>query len=192
MAVGALNMSAMAAVTPDSQPKDWPANATKHVVKIKREAADKKQAELIAAAEAAQPSKEELQKAAGVPAGEKVWWHKEEIGIRIPFAITADAVAYYSELVAKYGRQEFKRYIEPSSKLDYHAAVKFHREFKLGDKTFTDVHVVTLKLVFDENFAASGTEGMHFEKERVVVLDAAGKVLHVSGDGPTETAILAI
>lgn len=33
---------------------------------------------------------------------------------------------------------------------------------------------------------------MSFQKERVVILDAKGKVLHISGDGPTEVAILAI
>ena len=52
--------------------------------------------------------------------------------------------------------------------------------------------MVTLKLTFDQNFAATQTEGMHFEKKRVVVLDGKGKVLHISGDGPTEVPILAI
>ena len=33
---------------------------------------------------------------------------------------------------------------------------------------------------------------MQFEKERVVILDAKGKVLHISGDGPTEVPVLAI
>jgi hypothetical protein len=33
---------------------------------------------------------------------------------------------------------------------------------------------------------------MHFEKVRVVVLDAEGKVLYISGDGPTEVPIFAI
>ncbi|MHB8862170.1 MAG: hypothetical protein ACYC6N_07190 [Pirellulaceae bacterium] len=46
------------------------------------------------------------------------------------------------------------------------------------------------KLVFDQNFVATVTEGMHFEKERVVILDASGKVLHISGDGPTEVPVL--
>lgn len=49
-----------------------------------------------------------------------------------------------------------------------------------------------MKLTFDQNFAATTTEGMHFEKERLVVLDATGRVLHIAGDGPTETAILAM
>ena len=198
-----------AAMLPDSKPKEWLANPAKHQVVIRREATDDKQSAMIAAAESAQPSKEARRKAADArdrndplglaqpkeakpPVGDKVWWYKEQLGIRIPCAITADAVAYYSELVGKYGKKVFNRYIEPSSRLDYHAGVKFHKEFRLGDQIFTDVHVVILKLTFDQNFAATGTEGMHFQKERVVILDAAGKVLHISGDGPTEVPILAI
>lgn len=164
---------------------------------------------MIAAAEAVQPSKEALRKAAEgrdrndslglvrtketpLPAGDKVWWYQEQLGIRIPFAITADAVAYYSDLVVAYGKQALNRYTQPSSRLDYHAGVKFHKEFKLDDQTFNDVHVVTLKLVFSQNFVATQTEGMHFEKERVVILDPEGKVLRISGDGPTEVPVLAI
>ena len=148
---------------PGAPPKEWPANPAKHQVVIRRDATDKQQAAMIAAAEAAQPSAETLRQAAEVrdrndplglyqpkeakaPVGDKVWWYKEELGIRIPYAITGDAVAYYSDLVGKYGKQDLKRYTEPSSCLDYHAGVKFHREFKLADKTFNDVHVVTLKL----------------------------------------------
>ena len=209
MAWAAFSGPVTAAMEPDSKPKDWPADPAKHQVTIRREATDDKQSAMIAAAEAAQPSKEALRKAAAagdrndplgeaqpkeapLPAGDKVWWYKEQLGIRIPFAITADAIAYYSELVGKYGKQALNRYIQPSSRLDYHAGVKFHKEFKLDDKTFNDVHVVTLKLTFDQNFVATTTEGMHFEKERVVVLDAGGKVLHISGDGPTEVPILAM
>ena len=194
---------------PGFEPKEWPANPAKHQINVRREAADKKQSALIAAAEAAQPSKETLRQAleapdrddplglarpkdAKVPVGDKVWWYKEQLGIRIPCAITADAVAYYSDLVRGYGKQALQRHAEPSSRLDYHASVKFHKEFKLAGKTFTDVHVDTLRLIFDQNFAATATEGMHFQKERMVVLDANGKVLHICGDGPTEVPILAM
>jgi hypothetical protein len=201
--------SATAAILPDSTPKEWPADPTKHQVAIHREATDDKQSAMIAAAEATQPSKEALRQAADgrdrndpagvaqpkeavLPAGDKVWWCKEQLGIRIPCAITADAVAYYSELIGKYGKLALNRYIQPSSRLDYHAGVKFHKEFKLDDKTFTDVHVVTLKLSFSQNFVATQTEGMQFEKERVVILNAKGEVLHISGDGPTEVSVLII
>lgn len=205
----ALAHAAAAAMLPDSQPKDWPANPAKHRVTVSRKAADEKQAAMIAAAEAAQPSKEALRLAAEardrndptglaqpqealLPAGDKVWWDKEIYGIRIPCAITADAVTYYSDLVKKYGKQELKRYIEPSSSLDYLATVAFHKEFTHDGQTFKEVHVVTMKLTFSQNFVATMTEGMHFQKDRVVILDAKGKVLLITGDGPTEVPILAI
>jgi hypothetical protein len=191
------------------EPREWPANPEKHRVKVSREAADTTQAKMIAVAEAVQPSAETVRQAAEapdrldplglnrkkgepVPVGEKVWWYKEQLGVRIPCAITADAVAYYTDLVTNYGKQVLKRHAEPSSRLDYQAGVKFHMEFKGEGKTFNNVHVVTLKLTFDQNFAATGTEGMHFEKQRIVVLDAGGKVLQISGDGPTDVPILAM
>ena len=180
---------------PNAGPKEWPANPAKHVVKIVRDAADEKAKALIAKAEAAQPTVEALQKAAGeggAPKGENVWWYKEQLGIRIPFAITGDAVTYYSDLVGNYGKQALKRYAEPSSSLNYHATVKFQKEFKLGETSFKDVNVVTMKLSFSQTFAATTTEGMQIEKERTVVLDAAGKVLQVSGDSATEVPIMAI
>ncbi|MSU31103.1 MAG: hypothetical protein EXS25_00285 [Pedosphaera sp.] len=166
MAWLAFSGSVTADILPDFKPRDWPADPTKHQVSIRREATDNKQSAMIAAAEAAQPSKEELRKAADardrsdprglaqpkealLPVGNKVWWYKEQLGIRIPCAITAAAVAYYSDLVEKYGKQNLKRYTQPSSRLNYHANVKFHKEFKLADKSFTDVHVVTLKLTLD-------------------------------------------
>lgn len=191
----ALIQPAAAAVEEGTRPKDWPANPAKHQITVRREAADKKQAAMIAAAEAAQPSNKVLLQAAGaagLPPGDKVWWYKEELGIRIPCAITADAIAYYSDLVGKYGKQDLKRYAEPSSRLDYHASVAFHNKFEHQGQTFKDVHVVTLKLTFSQNFVATQSEGMQFQKDRTVILNAEGKVLHITGDGPTEVPILAI
>ncbi len=66
------------------------------------------------------------------------------------------------------------------------------KEYKSEGMTFKDVHVVTLKLTFEQNFAATQTEGMQFQKSRIVILDDKGKVLHVTGDGPTEVPVLAI
>lgn len=191
----ALLVPGYAAMTEDSKEKSWPANPDKHRITIRREAADAAQAKRIATAEAALPEAAALQKAIGdgpKPKDASQWWYREELGIRIPFAITAGTVEYYSKLVGNYGKQEFKRFLEPSSSVDYHASVAFHALFEQDGRKFADVHVVTLKLVFAQNFAATGTEGMHFEKSRSVVLDAAGKVLAVYGDGPTEVPVLAI
>lgn len=190
-------------------PKDWPANPAKHIVTIQRETGDKQQAAMIALAEAALPSKELLLQAmktgdrndplglnqpkdAKLPVGEKVWWYKEQLGVRIPCAITAETVAYHKDLVNKYGKQTVKRYLEPSSNVNYQASTIFHKEFIIDGKTFKDVNVTTLKLAFNQSFCASETNGMHIKKERIVIVDAVGKVIYISGDGPTEVPNFAI
>jgi hypothetical protein len=182
-------------MTPDAKEKNWPANPEKHRITIRREAADAARTKMIATAETAQPDAEALRKAIGEgpqPKDASQWWYREELGIRIPFAVTDQAVEYFSKQVGDYRKQEFKRHSEPSSRVDYHASVASHLQFEHDGRKFADVHVVTLKLVFMQNFAATATEGMHFEKVRTVVLDANGKVLAVYGDGPTEVPILSI
>lgn len=184
-----------AAVVPGAEPKKWPANAQKHTVVITREATDNESRRLIAAAEAAQPPRAEVQKAAGdakLPEKGPLWWYKEELGLRIPYALTREAVTYFTSLVKKYGQESFTRYSEPSSQVEYTATVAAHESFSHDQSTFANVRVVTLKLKFSQNFCATGTEGLAFEKERTVVFDAAGKILLIIGDGPTETPILAI
>jgi hypothetical protein len=184
-------------MAPGSEPKDWPANPKRHVVSVKRISTDEAGAKLIAAAEElphdgigpdpVEPGEPRLE----TPPKEQ-WWQKEELGIKIPFAITKDAIAYYSELVTGYGKQATKRYMEPSSNFTYEAKVAKQTEFSIDGKTFKDVSVVTMEMKFMESFAATTTEALSFEKRRTVVFDGDGKVLHVSGDGPTEAAILAI
>jgi len=176
-------------------PKEWPANTNKHTVTIVRSASDEAGRGLIARAEGLQPDRAELVKAAGdvpLPREGKVWWCREQFGIRIPYAVTGDAVTYYTGLVTGYGKTRMKRYAEPSSALKYAAAVKRHERFELDGKTWQNVDVVTLKLEFRQSFCASGTEAFGFTKERTVVFDAQGKVLHVSGDGATDVPVMAI
>jgi hypothetical protein len=199
-AVLALVISAVpgrAAMLPGSETKEWPANPAKHVVSIKRVSANEAEAKLIAAAEGLQH--EGISPAPATPGEPRIeappknqWWHQEELGIKIPFAITGEAVTYYSELVAGYGKTAMKRYSEPNSNFSYEVRVAKLAEFSIEGKVFKDVSVVTMEMKFNENFAATVTEGLGFEKSRTVVFDGAGKVLHVSGDGPTGTQILAI
>lgn len=188
-------------------PKDWPANPTQHQAVIKREAKDAKQAAMITAAESAQASKEAMglalkaddpndplglaqPKEVQLPVGDKVWWYKEQLGVRIPCAITGDAITYFTGIVAENAKKAFKSYAMPSSRLEYLAGVQLHKDFKLDDKAFKDVNVVTMKLSFSANFTAESTSGMSFEKTRIVILDSENKVLHISGDGPTEVMVL--
>jgi len=176
-------------------PKEWPANTNKHTITIVRNASDDAGRQLIARAEGLQPDRAELAKAAGdvtLPREGKVWWFREQFGIRLPYAVTGDAVTYYTSLVTGYGKTRMKRYAEPSSALKYTAAVKRHERFELDGKSWQNVDVVTLKLEFRQSFCATGTEAFGFTKERRVVFDAQGNVLHVSGDGVTDVPVMAI
>ncbi len=176
-------------------PKEWPANADKHTVVTVRSASDDAGRALIARAEGLQPDRAEMTKAAGdvpLPVKGTVWWFREQFGIRIPYAETGDAVTAYTGWVVGYGKARMKRYAEPSSALKYTAAVKRHDRFELDGKNWQNVDVVTLKLEFRQSFCASGTEAFGFTKERTVVFDAQGKVLHVSGDGVTDVPVMAI
>lgn len=180
-------------VVEGSKPRDWPANPAKHVIKIRRDAVNDLQKKMITAAEAAAPDAKALLKAVGkTPLEKDQWWHQEQLGIRVPFAVTAAAVDYYSKLIEGWQMQAFNRYVEPTSSLDYLAKAEFHQDYEHQGKTFKKVHVVSLKLRFSENFSATTTEGLSFEKERTVILNADGKVLAISGDGPAEALILAI
>lgn len=176
-------------------PKEWPANTNRHTVTILRTASDDAGRALIVRAEGLQPDRAELDTAAGdvsLPREGKVWWFREQFGIRLPYAVTGDAVTYYTGLVTGYGKTRMKRYAEPSSALKYTAAVKRHERFELDGKSWQNVDVVTLKLEFRQSFCATGTEAFGFTKERTVVFDARGKVLHVSGDGVTDVPVMAI
>ena len=184
-----------AAMIEGAKPKKWEPDPARHRIAIRREADNDKQAKLIAAAEAAPPTADALRKAIGdgpAPKDPSQWWYREELGIRIPFAVTVGAVDYYSDLVKKYRKETFERFTQPSSRLDYHATVAHHPNFEHDGKTFKNVHVVTLTLNFSENFAATATEGIQFEKQRTVVLDGNGKVVAIFGDGPTKAPVLAI
>jgi hypothetical protein len=191
----ALCVPSPSAMIEGAREKTWPANPEKHRVTIRREAADDAQTKMIATAEAVRPDAAALREAIGEGPEAKdasQWWYREELGIRIPFALTTEAVDYFTRKVGEYRKQEFKRYLEPSSSIDYHASVALHPQFERDGRKFDNVHVVTLKLVFMQEFAATTTEGMHFEKVRTVVLDEKGKVLAVFGDGPTEAPVFAI
>jgi len=184
-----------AAMLEGSKPREWPANPARHKITIVRDASDKPLGRMIALAEAAPPAAAELKKAIGdtaAPAGESQWWYCETLGIRVPFAVTGACVAYFSKLIEGYRQKTFNRFIEPSSSLDYRATAAAHPRYEHGGKTYTDVYVVTLKLVFSAQFAASATEGIEIQKERTVILDSEGKVLSISGDGPTDVPVMAI
>lgn len=178
-----------------SRPKEWPASPERHKITIQREAADENEKKLIAAAEKSLPDAAALAKSvikdesglAKPQAG--AWWNKEILGIRIPYALTADAVQYYSDLVKDYGQQKLVRFTQPSSGFTYQAKVSKHAAYEIDGKSLENVTVVTMTMKFHQNFVASVADGFQFGKSRIVVFDKDGKILHVKGDGDTEVPV---
>lgn len=182
-------------VAGEGGPKVWPASTNRHQVVIVREADSDALRALIARAEAHEPDQAALRAAAKeitLPTKPAPWWYREALGVRVPFAITGAAVDYYRDLVTGYSKVPMKRYTEPSSRLEYRATAKARPTFEHEGRRFENVRVVTLRIDFRQFFCATQTEGMHFTKERTLVFDAAGKLLLVTGDGPTEAPVLAI
>lgn len=183
-----------AAMTPDSKPKEWPANAARHVVKITRTASGEAEKKMIAAAESAPPAipAPVPGQASTTQATKETWWCNVRENVRVPYALNSAALTYYETLVLSYQKKDWKAYIEPSSKFNYEASVKKHDTFTLNNKNYKDVYEVRLKMSFDAQFTENATTGIHIEKERTVVLDLKGTVLAVEGDGETEAPVLAI
>lgn len=168
-----------------SQTKEFPANAKAHVLSLSRTAADEAGKKMIAAAEAAQPDKNE-------------WWitrdGKADLKnkIKVPYAITGEALNYYFELIKAYQKKAFVAYNQPNSKLNYTATAKHKKEFKHAGKIYANVYVVTMDLKFNANFTEDATTGVHVMKKRTVILDVKGKILAIDGDNDTWGAQLAI
>jgi hypothetical protein len=166
-----------AAMVPGAKVKDWPANADKHVISIERKAANEAEKTLIATAEAAETESDN-------------WWilgvDRQPLmksNVKVPYALTGEVVDYYAARVKQYQTKACRSFMEPSSRLAYTAAVAHQDSVTLAGKTYANVHVVTLKLSFDSNFTEDATMGINVMKRRTIVLDAAGKVLAVDGDG---------
>lgn len=169
-------LSLHGAMLPGTEFKDFPANPEKHVVTIKREADTDTGKKMIQAAESAQPDTGK-------------WWYVKDgedvlvMGFKTPYALTADTLKYYSDQIKRYQETAWKgRVNEPSSKLDYTATVARHETFTLADKEYKNVYVVTMKMAFQTSLTDEAFGGTGFQKQRTVVLDAAGKVQAISGD----------
>lgn len=168
-----------ASVVPGSVPKDWPANPKRHVITLKRTPDDESALKKIALAETA-------------PSGTNSWSRGAQLGIPLPYSLTRKALEHYEGLVRGYQKRSWKTYVEPRSQMEYTAELSHQATFERDGRSFRDVDVVEMKLLFQAEFTQEGTQGVHFMKTRTVVLDRKGVVLAVFGDGPTEAPVLAI
>lgn len=172
---------------------------SRFAVNVERDFDTAEEALLIGVAEAAYPPREEvaaLADAHGVdPASlpeEGLWWYDTQQDIRIPYAITAEAIDYYADKVEE--SRDLARVLRPrygmrmNASLDYFATIAYHSSYQHGGQTFTGVFAVEMSL--DWEYQTRPLSTMHFGKERVVILTPAGEVLAVFGDGETDIPIL--
>ena len=106
-------------------------------------------------------------------------------GVRIPYAITGDALRYYRDVTLAFRAGDFSRFNNlamQESSLDYLAQIERHELYKAEGREFPNATVVTMKLDWSQN---CGTEcALHLQKQRVVVFDDSGTVIAVFHDGP--------
>lgn len=159
-------------------------------VTIERDAASDFETQLISTAESACPldlSHADL----CVPAFDPIedgcrWWCEDFEGVLTPYALNAEAIAYYQ---GRTQNNEMQSSVDPrnatyrSTVFTYTADVALSASFG----QFLDVYVVTLNMRYSE---ICGPLCGHFIwAHRTVVLNRAGEILAIEGDGSAATAI---
>jgi hypothetical protein len=164
----------------------------KHEVKIVRRFADEREEILLQIAEATYPVesqvRERSKRSAETPqANERLWWCSSFDGVRIPFAITKGAVAYYLDVSAEFARNKPGDPFMKSSALTYSASLARMKTYRVGTSEFTNVYVVSMELGWSQY--CGPLCAMAFQASRKVVLNEQGKVLGVENDTCAPTIV---
>jgi len=114
----------------------------------------------------------------------RLWWYDKFDGVRLPYAVTMDAVRYYLALTQALGRgdtTETKGIRMKSSEFSYHANISARpATYSRDGRVFKDVYVVEMGLKWS-NYCGSLC-ACWFHLDRTVVLRRDGTVLCVFGD----------
>lgn len=115
--------------------------------------------------------------------GELPWWTDQFDGVKIPGAITGEAIRYYIHIIRSMQKGDYSvcdGYRHKRSHFDYKAEVHYHPKFQYKDRAFRNVYTVQMKLSISTYMGDMAA--MYFTKERVVVFSKGGSVLAVLGD----------
>lgn len=159
-----------------------------HTARMVRTFADEKEHKLLQIAEATYPTAIRVKEASGskaeAPQGnERLWWCSSFDGVRIPYAITKSAVAYYLDVSTEFAKTKPRHAFwtnMKSSELKYSAIVSRKETYRVGKSDFTNVYVVSMKL--DWLQYCGNLCAMKFNATRNVILNEDGKVLAVEND----------
>ena len=125
-----------------------------------------------------------------IPAS-KYWFYSSFDGIYIPYAITKEAVEYYSNLIDQFNANKSDSFFQ-TAELVYSASVEFHENYlspsansrgePVTPEEFESVYVV--KLILEWEQYCGPVCAMWINKERIAVFDETGQLLDVFLDGP--------
>ena len=162
-------------------------------VVVRRQFETREEEQLLALAEAVYPTHDaiidELRKRGEQltrwpPPQDQLWWWNTFDGMRIPYAVTNGAVAYYLELTRAFRRGAFDSLGTSHMKhsgLQYLADVTWHNRYVHGSHTFDQVFVVDMTLEWSAY--CSPVCELTIQAHRVVVLGSGGILRGVFGDG---------
>jgi len=115
------------------------------------------------------------------------WYYNSFDGVLIPYAITIDAVNYYSELIDDLDAGVLNT-IFITAAFDYKAEVKFNESYTIikneneATENYEDVYVVEMILKW-ENYCGSLC-ALWINKKRTVIFNKEGELIKVYFDGP--------
>jgi protocatechuate 3,4-dioxygenase beta subunit len=114
----------------------------------------------------------------------RLWWYGEFDGVRLPYAVTMDAVRYYLSLTQALGRGESSQthgIRMKASQFSYSAHISPEpKTFSRGGRVFEDVWVVEMRLEWSDYCGSLCACG--FSLDRTVLLRRDGTVVCVFGD----------
>lgn len=163
-----------------------------HAVAITRRFSGEREEQMLRAAEAVYPPREDVLRCAHPlppgrkePAEPRPWSCGEADGTQLPYTITKGVVAYFIQHSESLRRGKIQSRWLRRTYFSYVAAVFRHESYRVGDASFNDVYLVTMSLYWHQTCGdVPDMCSMILEKKRKVVLDKNGSVLAVEGDGP--------
>jgi hypothetical protein len=120
------------------------------------------------------------------------WYYNSFDGIQIPYAITIDAINYYTELIDDINSGKINTFFLKATFI-YQAKVEFHDNYsiKINGKDdaneYKNVYVVDMNLTWEHS--CGSLCGLWINKKRTVVFDQSGELQKVYYDGAEPVAV---
>jgi hypothetical protein len=152
-------------------------------VSITRTAANAGEEALIARAEAQCPPYEEVAALWFTPppeTAECLWYYASFDGFLIPFAITGEAISYYTDAVHELEQQN----APVRASFTYTAQV-----MDLDSSTEVEGAVRAVQMTMQFSHWCGRLCGLWIDKERTVYFNETGEILGITGEGVTDVAV---